>query len=75
MEKIYSESAVVTKRRRLIRVVYLLTTAGDIKRYYCLGTVESAVHQYFELTMSGIKHHIIANKEVNKEMEVVTQKI
>ena len=32
-EKIYSESAVVAKRRRLICAIYFLTAAGDIKRY------------------------------------------
>ena len=42
-EKIYSESAVVAKRRRLIRAIYFLTTAGDIKRYHCLRTVISSV--------------------------------
>ena len=30
-EKIYSESAVVMKRHRLIRAIYFLTTDGDIK--------------------------------------------
>ena len=38
-EKIYSESAVVTRQHRLIRAMYFLTTAGDIKRFHCLRTV------------------------------------
>ena len=42
-EKIYSESAVVAKRRRLIRAIYFLTVAGDIKRYHRLRTVISLV--------------------------------
>ena len=46
-EKIYSESAVVAKRRRLIRAIYLLTTAGDIKRYHRLRTVISLVSGVF----------------------------
>ena len=30
-EKIYPESAVVAKRRRLVRAIYFFTTAGDIE--------------------------------------------
>ena len=46
-EKIYSESAVVAKRRRLIRAIYFLTTAGDIKRYHRVRTVISLVSGFF----------------------------
>ena len=46
-EKIYSESAVVAKRRRLIRVIYFLPTAGDIKRYHRQRTVISLVSGFF----------------------------
>ena len=42
-EKIYSESVVVAKRRRLIRAIYFLTTAGDIKRYHRHRTAVSLV--------------------------------
>ena len=41
-EKIHSESAVVAKRRRLIRAIYFLTTASDIKRYHCLMLAEKS---------------------------------
>ena len=43
-KKIYSESAVIAKRRRLIRAIY---TAGDIKRYHRLRTVISLVSGFF----------------------------
>ena len=46
-EKIYSESAVIAKRRRLIRAIYFLTTAGDIKRYHRLRTVVRLVSGFF----------------------------
>ena len=46
-EKIYSESAVVAKRRRLTRAIYFLPTAGDIKRYHRLKTVISLVSGFF----------------------------
>ena len=46
-EKIYSESAVVAKRHRLIRAIYFLPTAGDIKRYHRLRTVISLVSGCF----------------------------
>ena len=46
-EKIYSESAVVAKRRRLIRAIYFLPAAGDIKRDHCLRTVISLVSGFF----------------------------
>ena len=35
-EKMYSESAVVAKQRRLIRTIYFLPTVGDIKKYHRL---------------------------------------
>ena len=47
MEKIYFESAIVAKRRRLIRVICFLTTASDIKRYHRLRTVISLVSGFF----------------------------
>ena len=40
-DKIYSKSAVVAKRHRLIRAIYFLPTAGDIKRYHRHRTVNS----------------------------------
>ena len=46
MEKIYFESAVVAKRRMLIRAIYFLTTAGDIKGYHSLRTVISLVSEF-----------------------------
>ena len=46
-EKIYSESTVVAKRRRLIGAIYFLTTAGDIKRYHRLRTIISLVSGFF----------------------------
>ena len=46
-EKIYSESDVVAKKRRLIRAIYFLLTAGDIKRYHRLRTVISLVSGFF----------------------------
>ena len=46
-EKIHSESAVVAKRCRLIRAIYFLTTAGDIKRYHRLRIVISLVSVFF----------------------------
>ena len=46
-EKIDSESAVVAKRRRLIRAIYFLTAAGDIKRYHRLRTAISLVSGLF----------------------------
>ena len=47
IEKIYYESAVVTKRRRLIRVKCFLTTVGDMKMYHCLRTIISLVSGFF----------------------------
>ena len=41
--KIYSKSDVVAKGRRLIRAIYFLPTAGDVKRYHLLRTVISLV--------------------------------
>ena len=38
-EKIYSKSVVVVKRFRLIRAMYFLTTAGDVKRFHRLRAV------------------------------------
>ena len=46
-EKIYSESAVVAKRRRLIRAIYFLPTTRDIKRYHRLRTVIDLVSGFF----------------------------
>ena len=36
-----------TQRRRLIRAIYLLSTAGDMKRYHRLRTVISLVSGFF----------------------------
>ena len=46
-EKMYSESVVVVKRPMLIRAIYFLTTAGDVKRYHRLRTVISLVSGFF----------------------------
>ena len=46
-EKIYPESAAVAKRRRLIRAIYFLLTAGDTKRYHRLRTVISLASGFF----------------------------
>ena len=43
----YSESAVVAKRCRLICAIYFLPTTGDIKRYHHLRTVISLVSGFF----------------------------
>ena len=51
-EKIYSESAVAAKRRRLIRAIYLFPTASDVKRYHCLRTVISLVSGIFRCTLA-----------------------
>ena len=53
-EKIYSESAVFAKRRRLMRAIYFLPTAGDKKRYHRLKTVISLVSGVF-LTLYGCR--------------------
>ena len=46
-EKIYSESDEVAKQCRLIRAIYFLPAAGDIKRYHHLRTVISLVSGFF----------------------------
>ena len=51
-EKIYSESAVVAKRRNLTRAIYFFTTAGDMKRYHHLRTVISLVSRFFLMLCS-----------------------
>ena len=46
-KKIYSESAVVAKRPRLIPAIYFLPTVSDIKRYHRLRAVISLVSGFF----------------------------
>ena len=47
VEKIYFESAVVANQRKLIRVIYFLTAASDINRYYRLKIAISLVSGFF----------------------------
>ena len=46
-EKVYSESAVVAKRRRLIRAIYFFPTAGDIKKYRRFKILISLMSGFF----------------------------
>ena len=46
-KKTYSESAIVGKWRRLIRAIYSLNTASDIKRYRHLRTLIGLVSGFF----------------------------
>ena len=56
-------------------VIPLYITSCREKIYSECAVVALLFTQHLEFAVYGIKHHIIANWEVNKEMKVVTQKI
>ena len=45
-KKIYSDSAIVRRRCRLIRAIYFLTIDGDTKRHHRLRTINSLVSEF-----------------------------